>query len=79
MKETKINIATFLEVFNKEYAFLYDNRDNVVGYYEALLAFDDFASKHKSFVTEFVNYRGDFVSSDREAVAFMFAMGSMVN
>lgn len=79
MKEHKINIAKFLKKFNEEYEFLYDNRDMVAGYNEALDAFDDFTSKNKSFVTEFINYRGDFISSDREAVAFMFAMDSMID
>ena len=61
-----IDIVKFLEVFNREYDFLYDNDDNVAGYEEAVDSFD-----------EFVNFRGDFVSSDREAAAFMFALDIM--
>lgn len=69
-----MNIKEFAKQFNKEYNFLYDNYDNVAGYDEAVTAFDEFAPNHKEFVSEFVKYRGDFISSDREAAAFMFAL-----
>lgn len=69
-----MNIQKFMEQFNKEYSFLYENRNNVAGYMEAVNAFDEFARKHKTFVCEFVKYRGDVISSDREAAAFMFAL-----
>ena len=35
------------------------------------------ASEFRSFVGEFVDFRHDIVSSDREAAAFMFALESM--
>ena len=69
-----INIEKFLEEFRKEYKFLYENRDRVAGYDEAVTAFDEFLKTNKEFVREFVLFRGDLVSSDREAAAFMFAM-----
>ena len=69
-----INIYEFAKEFGKEYNFLYEHNDNVAGYEEAANAFDDFLFRHKNFVVEFVNYRGDFISSDREAAAFMFAI-----
>lgn len=74
-----INIHNFMEQFHKEYNFLYDNRDYVAGYSEAVNAFDEFIKDEQNarFVGEFVNYRGDFISSDREAAAFMFALESM--
>ena len=72
MKE--INIEKFYEEYCKEYNFLYENNDNVAGYTEAVQAFDQFLRDHKDFVSEFVWYRKDFISSDREAAAFMFAM-----
>lgn len=75
--ETKLDIHDFSKRFAKEYKFLYDNRDNVAGYREAVGAFDDFAKTHGGFVCEFVKFRGDFISSDREAAAFMFALESM--
>lgn len=72
-----IDIDRFLEQFAKEYDFLYDNNDRVAGYSEAVAAFDEFAAKHKEFISRFVGCRGDFISSDREAAAFMFALETL--
>ncbi len=72
-----IDIVKFLEVFNREYEFLYDN-GNVAGYEEAIDTFDEFVKTHGDFVGEFVKFRGDFISSDREAAAFMFALATIV-
>lgn len=77
MKKKTFNIHEFLKQFEKEYDFLYDNNDNVAGAREAADAFDEFLKVHKDFVGEFVRFRGDFISSDREAAAFMFALDSM--
>lgn len=74
-----INIHEFAERFKKEYKFLYDNKDMVAGYDEALEEGDKFIAEHGDFVGEFVKYRGDFISSDREVVAFMFALDTMMN
>lgn len=81
MQKTSISIDRFLEQFNKEYAFLYDNRDRVAGYEEAVNAFDMFIldAQHAAFVGEFANYRNDMVTSDREAAAFMFALDALVD
>lgn len=71
------NIADFLNKFDDNYDFIYDaNSKNkeVAGQREAAAAFDDFLKQHGDFVREFVNYRGDFISSDREAAAFMLTM-----
>mgnify|MGYP006905470014 CR=1 FL=1 len=76
-KIININIKAFLEKFNEAYDFLYDNYDRVAGYTEALEAGDSFIESHLDFVKEFNNYRGDILSSDREVVAFMFALESM--
>lgn len=73
-----INIENFLNKFNEEYEFLYNNNDNVAGYEEALQVGDKFITEHSDFVGEFIRYRGDFISSDREVVAFMFALDSMI-
>lgn len=72
----KINVQEFLEQFNKEYEFLYNNNDNVVGYDEALEKGDEFLlnPKYKDFIVDFIKYRGDFIVSDREVAAFMFAL-----
>ena len=65
-----------LDDFNNEYDFLYANRDRVAGYGEAVKAFDKFlaTAEGKELVLKFVAYRGDIISSDREAAAFMFAL-----
>ena len=72
-----LGIHEFALRYIKEYEFLYDNYDNVAGFGEAVEAFDEFLKKHKEFVGEFAKYRGDFISSDREAAAFMFALENM--
>ncbi len=72
-----INIQDFLEKFNNEYKFLYDSNGTVCGEKEAVKAFDNFVKQHGDFVREFVVFRGDFISSDREAAAFMFALDSV--
>ena len=69
-----INIKAFKAQFDKEYDFLYKNNNRVAGYNEAVEAFDVFVASHGDFVGEFAKHRGDFISSDREAAAFMFAM-----
>ena len=74
-----ISIDRFKQRFDEEYAFLYDHRDNVAGYDEAVDCFDEFLKNEAnvSFVREFAAYRGDVVSSDREAAAFMFALDEL--
>lgn len=79
MTTININIENFAREFIKEYNFLYDNRDRVAGYEEAVNAFDEFLQTKNEFVGEFVRHRGDFISSDREAAAFMFAMEKYMN
>ena len=74
-----INIQKFAEQFDKEYRFLYNHDDMVAGYNEALEEGDKFIAEHGDFVGEFAKYRGDFISSDREVVAFMFALNEMMN
>lgn len=74
-----INIHKFTEQFNKEYKFLYDHNDMVAGYEEALEEGDKFIAEHGDFVGEFVKHRGDFISSDREVVSFMFALSEMMD
>lgn len=72
-----IGMEKFCEQFQKEYNFLYDCRGYIAGYDEAVSAFDRFQIDHADFVREFAQYRGDVVSSDREAAAFMFALDSL--
>ena len=74
-----VNLPTLLEKFNQEYSFLYDTRDHVAGFSEAVEAFDESlkSEKFRELVAKFVEYRLDFISSDREAGAFMFALESL--
>ena len=72
----------FLEKFNQEYDFLYNadvNNQYVVGSNEALVYFDNNLTEvEQNVLREFVRFRGDFVSSDREAIAFMFTLDSFI-
>lgn len=73
-----VDMNAFLDKFNKEYDFLYKNRDRVAGYDEARDYFDEWVKKpeSKEFMKKFFEIRGDIVSSDREAAAFAFALES---
>ena len=81
MKKITVNIHEFLKKYRDEYKFLYDSYDNVAGYREAVEEFDFRMEHDKAFndaVQEFVKFRQDFISSDREAAAFMFTWADMV-
>lgn len=69
-----MNIKKFLEKFNQNYEFLYENSDHVAGYYEALEYGERILESCSDFVGEFVSFRGDFLSSDREVAAFGFTL-----
>lgn len=79
MEEKNKNMQKLIKQFQKEYDFLYDNCDHVAGYEEAVQAFDHFAKKNKKMIADFVKVRGDFIASDREAAAFMFAVEVLKN
>ena len=77
LKHTKEKkMKKLLDDFNNEYDFLYSNSDKVAGYDEAVKAFDEFVATigGKELVQKFAEYRGDIISSDREAASFMFAL-----
>lgn len=76
-----INIEQFTEEMNKEYGFLYSNYDHVAGYREALEWGDKFLSDDSNgdFIGQLIDYRHDFISSDREVVAFAFAMQKYIS
>lgn len=72
-----IPLELFAEKFKQEYNFLYETEDggkSVAGYYDAIKAGETFIHQHHEFVAEFIRYRRDFISSDREIAAFMFAL-----
>ena len=72
-----INLDDFLEKFNREYQFLYDNHDSVAGFLDALETGNQFMYDHPDFIAEFIRFRGEPITSDREVAAFMFALESM--
>lgn len=75
-----VNIHKFAEQFGKEYDFLYNARGIVAGESEAVDEFDrllNSSEQFRNFVGEFAAFRHDFISSDREAAAFMFALDAM--
>lgn len=77
-----INIQEFKRKFDDEYEFLYNAHCNgceVAGEREALREGDEFLKTHPEFVREFCEYRGDLITSDREVIAFMFALSSMID
>ena len=69
-----VQIETFLNKFNEIYNELYQARDNVAGFKEAVSFFDVFIKDHGDFVGVFARHRGDFISSDRESAAFIFTL-----
>lgn len=72
-----IPIELFNEKFKEQYEFLYEAESggmSVAGYYDAIEAGETFVHQHNEFVAEFIRYRRDFISSDREIAAFMFAL-----
>lgn len=75
-------IEEFAARFHREYAFLYDAFDRVAGFQEAVDTFDALMKrneKFRAFVSEFVAFREDMITSDREAAAFMYVMSDMIN
>lgn len=69
-----ININEFFKQYLAEYEAIYETQGYICGFDDAVDAFDEFLASHQEFVAEFAAYRGDFISSDREAAAFMFAL-----
>lgn len=74
-----MNIHEFKRRFDNEYELLYDSYDNIAGFDDAVKFFnEEIMPKHRAFVIEFAEYRGDIISSDREAAAFSFTFMDMV-
>lgn len=75
-KSNSFDIQRLSQEFGDEYEYLYNADAYVAGYDEAVEFFDDELAnggKFKQLVTDFVKYRHDAISSDREAAAFVFA------
>lgn len=79
---TTINIHEFSKKFSDNYDWLYNyngnDYDDVVA--ELCFIFDNYyTKKHKDFVVEFIHYRMDYLTSDRECAAFVLTMEEMAN
>lgn len=72
-----VNIREFSRIYAEEYEAMHNATGYVAGYDEAVTAFDEFCAAHGDFVGEFARYRGDYITSDREAAAFAFALDRM--
>lgn len=67
----------FLKTFNKEYDKLYNDPEYEDQYVDLIDKFDRLLSKDKTFkllVNIICQYRQDFITSDREAMAFMLTL-----
>ena len=75
-----LTMKKLLDKFVEVYNYLYEHYNKPIqGYNEAVKSFDDFIATPfgKVFIRTFVEYRGDAVTSDREAAAFMLAIRSL--
>lgn len=72
----------FLKEFNSQYDFIYQSNKNnkyVAGTDEAVNYFDNNRTpEENSILKDFVLFRGDFISSDRETAAFMFTIDKFI-
>lgn len=73
----KVDLEKLLKDFSEEYERIYDARDEVEGYHEMLEYGDRLIDECKELCVSFAEYRGDFLSSDREVVAFGFAVSRL--
>lgn len=80
----KITMNMVMNKFNEVYTFLYNNEDKIPNYKDMVALGDRMIGTHDKFVTDFIKYRGDFLTSDREVAAFAYAvlgidMGEFLN
>lgn len=71
------DIVKFCKQFDKEYDFLYEHHNCVPGYEEAVDYFDHNHHLYADIVKAYIEYRHDFISSDREAAAFSFSLEAL--
>lgn len=81
MDKIGVSMDKFLKEYNKQYGFLYSsNRQGltVAGEKDALYYFNNcMTNKDKQILKEFSMYKMDILSSDREAIAFIFTLDTM--
>ena len=76
-EERVADLDAFGQRFIETYNDLYNRRDAVVGYRDAVAAGDDMLKSRPEFVQDFGSYRIDPLTSDRDMAAFAFTMQSM--
>ena len=77
-----LTMKKLLDKFVEVYNYLYEHHNMPVpGISDAVKEFDDMLATPvgKLFIRSFAEYRGDAVTSDREAAAFIFALRSCEN
>ena len=68
------------DAMSEAYDYYHEKKDKAPGYHIMLGTFDTLleqGSKFQTFVNEFVKLRKDFLSSDRECVAFIIALDEL--
>ena len=73
-----IDIEKLLDKFDEKYELLYVSDTVLPNYYDLVQVGDEFIKNNSDVVAEFVKLRGDFISSDREIVAFVMALNDLV-
>ena len=70
-----IDFDSFYDKFGEMYEEIYNSRDQYPKFDWAVKQFDEvIMKKYKDFVMDFVKFRGDMITSDREAAAFTFTL-----
>lgn len=71
-----IDIKEFENKFEENYKMLYQNDYGIKGYYKKLKDYDKLVKRDdvKELQKQFILHRGDFISSDRECVAFVLTL-----
>lgn len=77
----RVSINNFLDEFEKNYDALYHGYADITPdeFSDLVTIGDTFIKNNKEFVYEFVNFRGDFLSSDREIAAFAMTLADIVD
>ena len=71
-----IDIEEFESKFEENYKMLYQNDYIIKGYNKRLKEYDKLVKREdvKELLKQFIIHRGDFISSDRECVAFVLTL-----
>lgn len=76
-KEVSDEMAELVNLFDETYKYAYDRNDNV-DYYRVAFELGELLIKQRHpLVSEFVKAREDFIMSDREVMAFGYAVAEL--